>query len=350
MSYARIAVIGIALGLVVHVCPAGADVPPLADLLDRYTQALDATQSFISTWERTSVGSSNVPSWGLKATNAKKFARGEHRTDGKGNRSGVSYEWGHRSGEDLTEDKARYFRNVYGDGFIYRLNKGLGQDVQPGQLTYQDESSKDFETYRQAGGYYARSGTTGYFLGYFQTRARLDRVLKKALRISVRRTPARINGSLCYVVQASTRRGRFTVWLDSEHGYHPARIEGYVGPGDDIGDPGSLHIISRKEAITRRYTVENVRFERVGGVWVPMEADAKTHIVLGYENGFSTSDVHFRRTKIVLNPDHDALQSFGDPTEQPHLDPQLTDGTIVHGQGPKSIWRSGRIVPLAQAK
>jgi len=196
-------------------------------------------------------------------------------------------------------------------------------------------------------GYFDRNGSNNFLLGYIQTKARLDSILKNARRISVRPKPEMINGSRCYVVQAQTRYGDFKVWLDSGHGFHPAKIQVFVGVGDDIGDPGSPHIITRKEGITRKYTMDNVRFEKVDDVWTPMEADSSSHIVLGSPEKFSSGRGHFKRKNIVLNPDHDALGSFADPMKNPELDLEMRDGTRVNlnlGDGIKYTWLNGKAV------
>jgi hypothetical protein len=159
----------------------------------------------------------------------------------------------------------------------------------------------------------------------------------------LRPKPEKLRGSVCYVIEADTKRGEFKVWLDSEHGYHPAKIEVFVALGDDIGDPGNPRIITRADGITRQYAMSNVRFEKVDGIWVPMEADSRSHVVLGSPDKFSSGRGHFKRLKIVLNPDHDALGSFKDPLKNLELDPELQDGTVFYtGDQTKGTWSSGK--------
>ena len=336
----RVAVISV-MFLVLE-CSAANRSPSVRELLDKYTQALDSTQSFISSWKYSGVGSSNIPSWGIRVNNGKTFEEGEHRTDNKGRSYVKSFRWGHVSGSIVSRDKAVYVLSVVGSAFTYRHNKHLGAPPHRSHLTYMEEGKAGWDTgYRKSWGYFDRNGKNNLFMGYVQTKARLDRILKKARRISVRREPERIRGSLCYVIEADTRRGEFKVWLDSEHGYHPAKMEAFVGLGDDIGDPVSPRIITKADGITRQYAISNVRFAKVDGVWVPMEADSRSHVVLGSENGFSSGRGHFKRLKIVLNPDHDALGSFEDPSKNPELDSELQDGTVLYsGDGTKGTWSS----------
>ena len=247
--------------------------------------------------------------------------------------------------QQLAETNAVYELNVVGDDFRYRDDKMLGQTTFKGQIHYNVKGGGEFNKNKSEWGYFMGDNMPGYFLGYMSAGRRLDEMLKGARSITVRQTTETINGTVCYVVEAVTKYGRFTVWLDSEHGYHPARIRASVRVGDDIGFPGSPHVITRQEAITRDYSVDNVRFEKVGDVWVPMEADAKRHVVLGNEHGFSDSTIHYKRTKIVLNPDHDALGSFADPMRNPALDPELVNGSTVYLDSVgKNAWQDGVVV------
>ena len=337
------------VGFLAFECSAAESRPSVSELLDKYTQALDSTQSFISSWEYSGIGSCNIPSWGMRKNNARQYEEGEHRTDNKGRSYVKSFRWGHVSGSIVSRDKAVYVLSVVGSAFTYRHNKHLGAPPDRSHLRYLEEGKPGWDTsYRKSWGYFDKNGKVNFFMGYMQTKARLDRILKKARRISLRPKPEKLRGFVCYVIEADTKRGEFKVWLDSEHGYHPAKIEVFVALGDDIGDPGSPRIITKADGITRQYAMSNVRFEKVDGVWVPMEADSRSHVALGSENGFSSGRSHFKRLKIVLNPDHDALGSFEDPTKNLDLDPELQDGTVLYtGEKGKSTWSRDKAAAAA---
>jgi RNA polymerase sigma-70 factor (ECF subfamily) len=323
----------------------------LDELLDNYTKALDPIQSFIGTFESSALLNSDIPSWGLKHDNQTSYSRGEVRTDGKGKTSQTSFSWGY-VGEYIPENQALYHRIVAGDDFVYSFNKRLnltkynGRENH-GQLTYQTpQGNSDFKLSRDDVGLLNNYGTISYFLGYLDTTARLDWILKNAAKhISMRPESEMVNGSLCYIIEADTKYGDFTVWFDSEHGYHPARIEGKVGVSDSIGSPGNPSIITKEQGIERDYTLENVRFEKIDGTWVPMEADSKRYVILGNENGFSDEQSHFKFTKITINPDHEALNSFGNPAKNPELDPELENGSIIYHIGYEAaVWKDGKVV------
>ena len=326
--------------------------PTASELLDKYTQALDSTQSFISTSESSALVSSRVPSWGLESHNEKSFHRTEERTDGKGRCYDKDLWWGEVRKQQLTEAHPNYDLTVVGSDFRYRDEKNLGQPEKgerearyKGHVYYDVKGGRQFDQYQREWGYFMGDSILGHFLGYMSAWRRLDEMLKGARSLSVRPKPETLNGAVCYVLEANTKFGRFTLWLDSEHGYHPARIRASVRVGDDIGRPDSPHIITSREAITREYSVDNVRFGKVDGVWVPMEADAKRYVVLGNEHGFSDETTHYKRSKIVLNPDHDALDSFADPMKNPALDPNLVNGSIVLLESSEQCtWQDGVVV------
>ena len=76
-----------------------------------------------------------------------------------------------------------------------------------------------------------------------------------------------------------------------------------------------------------------------------MEADSRSDL-RGTQGFHSTEDYHYKRTKFVLNPDHDKLGSFDDPLENPAQDPELKDGSRVRIKSDpiQYIWQDGRLV------
>jgi len=193
-------------GFVVLAADTPTAAPTSSELLDRYTQALDSTLSFISASESSSLDSGRVPSWGLEMHNARSFGRCAERTDGRGHLYAKSLRWGYVSASEqhLTETNARYDLSVVGDGFRYRDDKGLGQTKYKGHVDYQVKGGEEYEKYKVEWGYFMGDDILGYFLGYMSAWRRLDEMLKGARSISVRPKPETINGAVCYVVEAVT--------------------------------------------------------------------------------------------------------------------------------------------------
>ena len=161
---------------------------------------------------------------------------------------------------------------------------------------------------------------------------RIDKVLRQADVISLRGQMEEVSGSECYVIDAIVKNGKYTVWLDPQHGYNVAKAE------------------VRKEKGSRAYgrqlesgfridsSFEVVSFEKVDDVWLPMEAFDKG--VSEWPGGhFSKGTTHIARNSVMLNPDHDALGSF--------LPDDILDGAEVHIVQIPHItytWLNGKIV------
>ena len=88
----------------------------------------------------------------------------------------------------------------------------------------------------------------------------IDSVLRQADSISVRNELEPVGLVACYVIDANTTTGRYTVWFDPQHGYQIAQAEIHTGP-DNIFR-GRL----RKEVESYFLSVRNIRFENVDGV------------------------------------------------------------------------------------
>ncbi len=96
-----------------------------------------------------------------------------------------------------------------------------------------------------------------------------------------------------------------------------------------FGRPRSSYIVSTD---TSSFFVENVRFEKIEGVWVPMEADYR--IVSERQNSTSTIHSHHKISQIKINPNHAQLRSFV---------PDIENGTDVSiGRGPEYKWHNGK--------
>ena len=155
-----------------------------------------------------------------------------------------------------------------------------------------------------------------------------------------RSTRSRLGGS-------GTKYGHLTVWLDSEHGYHPARIKLSAGDGDSLINDRQRYI---KGDHGKEY-LDNVRFEKIDGLWVPMEADSGHDRVM--RGNMVKTDTHYKRTSFIRNPDHDQLGSFADPIKaDPKNDPELRNGTrVVIDKSPRRyVWLDGKAIPDVKEK
>jgi len=167
------------------------------------------------------------------------------------------------------------------------------------------------------------------FLGirYSDYEQRIDSVLRQADTISVRKELEQVGSVACYVIDANTTSGTYTVWFDPQHGYQIARAEIRLGPNDRYRNR------PLKDNEDDSLSVRNIRFENIDGVWIAMEADKyATSIRQGSSRVRSTG--HHKITQITLNPDHEALGSFI---------PVVENGTEVYDidAGVSYTWRDG---------
>ena len=131
---------------------------------------------------------------------------------------------------------------------------------------------------------------------------RIDSILKQSDSLSVRPDLDQIGSVKCYVVDAVSKHGTYTVWFDPEHGYGIAKAIVHKRPEDlRWGRPRSSRANSTE-------VMQNVRFECVKGIWFPMEYERlPTH---EYEDRTLSGRAIYKVTYLDVNPDHNELGSF----------------------------------------
>lgn len=150
----------------------------------------------------------------------------------------------------------------------------------------------------------------------------LEETLREAHTASVRSKMDVVGKSQCYVIDAVTKRGKYTVWIDPQHGYNIAKLVQTLKEGDLLNT-------KRMKTGTMSLSTEVRQFKRLDGVWVPWEAEqVSEQKAPGWDLQI---DLHYKRIKFTLNPDHDALGSF--------LPDDIEDQTIVQIKGVKGKYR-----------
>lgn len=177
----------------------------------------------------------------------------------------------------------------------------------------------------------------GLFLGWLYGDVEpFDSILKQANSISVRSALERVGSEECYVIDANTKHGTYTIWLDPKHGYSIAKADIHKGPKAlCFGRPLEYYIYAPTD---RDISIRNVRFESKEDIWIPME----THFLIdskGWPHEGSkrntVQNIQQKITKLLLNPDHDTLDSFV---------PAIENGTslrIVEAPGIEYKWQEG---------
>ena len=276
--------------------------PTVTELLDKYAETQDKLQSFIIKSETSCGGASTSLSGRLpRIPEGSTGSVSELRFDGK-RYYWHNHMWGHvgKSPVFVPKDEAHYNINLWnGETFFQYGGQEKHQVLPNGSLkikSYTDNREKwqkifIAHTYTPLRGY------------CYEDKERIDIILRQADSLSVRNRTEKIGGYDCYVINAKGKHGAYKVWIDPEHGYNIAKLMLRRTTGDlRLGKPmgGKAKLL---------FSLNNIRFEKIDNIWIPIEADRKTNQT--YVSGdFSKSSGHIKRTEVILNPDHDALGSF----------------------------------------
>lgn len=175
----------------------------------------------------------------------------------------------------------------------------------------------------------ACSALMGFFYGNDE---RIDSVLRKADSVSIRDKTQEIGGLKCYVIDAVTISGKYTIWIDPEHGYNIAEATIHREENDLQYD----RPMTKGDKIVG--SLKNVRFEKIDDVWVPIESITKVLRDLPGKN-FSNFTRHYKITALTLNPDFDILNAF--------IPDDIENGAEVEFTGVESItytWQNGQVL------
>jgi hypothetical protein len=302
--------------------PAAGEAVSAQEMLDKLRAAQDRLKSYILQYE-TSTTFSDGPSMFTS------YSAGEMRFDGRhvADRRRV---WGYLNPRlERSQEKPAYASRLVDEKFLYSYQRGMPSGADAGTLSLHDAPALKASLPDLADSPLAVHLYIGRDSG-----KRIDARLREAsvIRVRDKLEPAGSDALPCYVLEADTRHGRYTVWLDPAHDHQPAKAVrqcrfGHLRPNDQPYD--------QRETILG--TLDNVRFEKLAGLWVPMEfTNSIDETNAMGERSRQTN--HFRATRVTLDPNHIALKSF--------IPDDIADGAVVtdgHGQK-QGIWRAGRVV------
>ena len=314
----------------------------VSDLLDRYRITQESLQSFIVKSEDTTVStnSSNQGSFQINQEIS------EFRIDG----DRVDYRtrmWSNLSTRDEpTPIEEAAYKNFIWDGESFFQHK---RDNKVSNTDWAFISKRDNRIDNLASVAYRGAPLMGTFFGDDK---RVDSIFQEADTISLRNTMDVVGRSACYVIDAMTPYGKYTVWIDPQHGYNISRAE-VQKEGSDLAwgekplnrrektPPANQYIGSRppteKKALL--FSLKNVRFEIVNDIWLPMEADYE-YIKTYQDDREIKVERHHKRTEIDLEPNFEAVGAFV---------PDIPDGAMVIIEDVPGIayeWREGKPVAI----
>jgi hypothetical protein len=244
-------------------------------------------------------------------------------------------EWGARSLWNYPQDNPLYsFRLWDGtNGCIYQ------DDPRPRPATSNPMGSRyslEYDGYHRGG--HTKEMMAGsqvyYLLGYFPiTMPRIDMTFRQASAISVRGKTELVDGSPCFVIDAVTKCGRGSVWLDPQHGYLIAKAEYHIRPGDFLDEVKNRVQPPGKVTDMRLY---GIRFKKLNDTWVTVAGTEETRSTWppdGYEDAVRTDEI----SEIIVQPDFSTLtNAFA--LEDVH------EGAWVKVWDKRNlVWRNGKI-------
>jgi hypothetical protein len=275
---------------------APASSPTASELLDKFAVSQEPLKSFVASYEQTA--QTDFP-------NAKPPIKGSSTTLGEvrvefPRVAERSRDWGAGGG---TTAQPRY-SSLLTDGHLV-LYGGWQSDAGSAMLMPQYHPPTGITCVAEA---IDRSGGLHQCLGTLLAggEPRFDRKIRgeATLRVGKQLGLAGWTPTPCYVLDAQTQTGVYTVWLDPSRGYTVARalVQRHFGHLRPNGQP-------YKQGESSVFTVEKVRWEQRQGIWVPVEATGgQTATDPG--KAASRASWHFKLTRFELNPDHAALRSF----------------------------------------
>lgn len=237
--------------------------------------------------------------------------------------------------EIWVEEKSKSTKTLWRDKHYYDYYKGPRLEVSKLYISSDPQFAGDKEP---PAGEMSYDGV-GPFRGILCSDVeRIDSILKKSDSLSVRSALERVGLVDCYVIDAKSRHGTYTIWLDPKHGYGIAKAIVRKGPEDlRWGRPRSYYInpIDNSTDVT-----QNVRFECVDGIWFPMEFEISS--TEESKNETLSGCMQYKVVYLDVNPDHNVLGSF----RLDRLD--IQDGTrvkIAEAPGIRYTWQEGKIIP-----
>ena len=299
--------------------------PTALELLDKYAATADKFQSFILKSET----SRKINYTGIQ-TIVEPKAITEVRYDG--DRCFVKMlQWGKRrikSKEFIPKEEADCVRHLWdGKLWLNYTDSERGAEYDRIKINRTSEGYKGMSTGLDYGSF-----LRGFFHG--GKKGRIDSILRQENSASVRADMEKIGESDCYVIEADTKHGKYTFWIDPSHGYHIAKAEIQRNEIQWYN-----HRMSRAapKDVRQFYSLKDVRFKKVQDVWTPVEGHVEQSTYS--PRGDALIELHHVVTDITLNPDHDTLGSF-----EPDF---IRNGALVGVVGVKGIkyrWQDGQVV------
>lgn len=327
----------LALGCLIALPMKAAERPSASELLYKYAETQDKFKSFIIKSEDSIEVSSPI----LGKEKQRKNLSSEIRFDGsRGNLR--AYAWGQvQTGEDfIPKDKAAYVSYLCDGKQFSNYSTSADPDLGRGTID-RDKNRYDLNLKQMISRGLEGHEAMGFFSG---DEERVDSILlHQPDAVSIRDKMEQAGGTECYVIDAETKDGKYSVWIDPEHGYNIAKAVVQRQEND------LFYGRTLKKEEYDFCSLKNVRFEKIDGIWVPMEFDTDLNRNADFGKQINPNmpvrlsfeqKGHHKRTVVILNPDHDKLGSF--------VRDDIKNGALVLVVGVEGItykWQDGKLIP-----
>jgi hypothetical protein len=180
--------------------------------------------------------------------------------------------------------------------------------------------------------------TCGPMMGFFHgDDIRVDSILGKSTHRVIRAKMEKIADSQCYVIDGLTRNGKYTIWIDPNHDYHIAKAVVSRKPGN------LFYGKAKWPEMQMSVSMENVRFEKIDDVWVPVESDRFFDIKYNRLDSWKMKQ-HYKVLQMTLKPDFDKLNAFSTDDIRNGARVYISEENSNELRKGKFVWQDGKIV------
>lgn len=306
-------------------------------LLNKLTENLNNLESVIITSEAITQGS-NTPD--LKKWAGKTFTFEEFRTDGNRTRSLMKV-WGNVQGQYLEKNDGFEKNSLWDDKNYYQYDYSKHSSntpvangrvhITPKSLVSKFDNDSTITTRSSI------NSVGGTALGYFhRDDNRIDHILRTSQDVKVKDQKVQIGDSLCFVLEAETYTGKYKIYLDPERNYSISKLQNIKTAGDKAFTYG--YELRGQDKIY--YSYETKKFKNVDGQWVASKSESICKRRMHDGKFLPASKMNVNTTGFVLNPDHEAMNSF--------VPDDIRDGALVSVVGKTEIaytWQNGELIP-----
>jgi len=293
------------------------------NILDKFAQNQEKFRSFILKEEETTKNKISLSgNWKHTSGERTRYDAREIAYDGNRVKKRI-WTWGDATSSEHIESRedAKYLSYLW-DGSQF-MSYQIVNKSHPGRVKIE----KRLEQAKVIGKQIAPEGCIPGLSGITSTGERIDLLLKKMSNVHCLNEMEEINKVKCYAIEARDANDSYKVWIDPEHGYNIAKATSKIE-------------IRGTQSETRVGSIKNIRFTQIGKLWVAMEVDVYGRT--DYPNGdFMEADVHYKRIKIELNPDHQNLHSFT-------IDNIRNGARVWYAESmldAEYTWQDGKIIP-----